>query len=80
MKTENIPFPSDMIAAAGIKTSAAARKGFELYAGRHGDAAARAVSYGLLSSLGFNAAAAALDVANAARWEAAARLMILRGY
>ena len=69
-----------MIAAAGIKTSAAARKGFELYAARHGDAAAHAVNYGLLSSIGFNAAAAALDVSNAAQWEAAASLMIERGF
>ena len=38
---------------AHIKTSHAAAKGFSLYAGRHGEAAALAVCYGRLSTLGF---------------------------
>jgi hypothetical protein len=36
-----------------VKTSVAAAKGFELYAARHGDAAARLCCYGRLSHMGF---------------------------
>lgn len=36
-----------------IKTSHAAAKGFSLYAARHGEAAARAVCYGQLATVGF---------------------------
>ena len=43
--SDNIP--------AHIKTSHAAAKGFSLYAGRHGEAAARAVCYGQLATVGF---------------------------
>jgi hypothetical protein len=38
---------------AHIKTSHAAAKGFSLYAGRHGETAARAVCYGQLATVGF---------------------------
>ena len=38
---------------AHIKTSVAASKGFELYAARNGDSAARACCYGRLAHMGF---------------------------
>jgi hypothetical protein len=73
-----IPFPSDLL--THVKTSAAARKGFDLYAGRHGAAAAHQMSYGLLSSIGYYAAAAEVDTANAAHWMALANRMIRLGF
>ena len=50
-------YPNNMTTAANpiehTTPSAAAAKGYELYAARHGDAAARLCCYGRLSHMGF---------------------------
>lgn len=56
-KSENVP--------EKIKTSHAAAKGFSLYAARHGEAAAHAVCYGRLSTLGFYFYAGCADLVEA---------------